>query len=228
MIVAVVVIVDASRRVFLDHIRGDEMRKEEATKSARRCQEQRDKGPDLGRRHASALLPLTSAARFRPPRTSPSDFFSRRYRKHCPFFPSENTRARARSSTCGRSLLVYPPLVTWTLVRQLSISVLMFLVGRAIPRLHRVHQQHLTDGANRSRRSARTGCGPTWTTVAPFAINSESRNLLHGIAKTLSSAINGVHSLTRFSADKNYVVVEIDFVSRSHFSPADTVVWRLG
>lgn len=95
MIVAVVVIVDASRRVFLNHIRGDEMRKEEATKSARRCQEQRDKGPDLGRRHASALLPLTSAARFRPPRTSPSDFFSRGYRKHCPFsLPKTHARAR--------------------------------------------------------------------------------------------------------------------------------------
>lgn len=38
--------------------------------------EQQDKGPDpdLGRRHASALLPLTSAARFRPPREGPSDF----------------------------------------------------------------------------------------------------------------------------------------------------------
>lgn len=182
------------------------MRKEEATKSARRCQEQRDKGPDLGRRHASALLPLTSAARYRPPRTSPSEFFFffPEISKTLSFLSLPKTHALARAFFYlrPRSLLVYPTLVTWTLVRQLSISVLMFLVGRAIPRLHRVHQQHMTDGANRSRRSARTGCGPTWTMVAPFAINSESGNLLHGIAKTLSSAINGVHSLTRFSADK--------------------------
>lgn len=38
--------------------------------------EQQDKepDPDLGRRHASALLPLTSAARSRPPQEGPSDF----------------------------------------------------------------------------------------------------------------------------------------------------------
>lgn len=34
----------------------------------------------------------------------------------------------------------YPTLVTWTLGRQL-MSVLMILVGRAPPRLHRVHQR---------------------------------------------------------------------------------------
>jgi len=38
--------------------------------------EQQDNGPDpdFGRRHASALLPLTSTACFRPPREGPSDF----------------------------------------------------------------------------------------------------------------------------------------------------------
>lgn len=89
---------------LLNHIRGDEMRKEEAT-SARRWQNQQDnKGPDpdLGRRHASALLPLTSAACSRPPREGPSDF-SRDNSRHCPHvLPSFFLGTRCVSSSFYR------------------------------------------------------------------------------------------------------------------------------
>lgn len=84
--------------------------------------------------------PLTSAARFRPPRASPSDFLLPPGIAETPAtgHPLRDPRARA-------PLLPLPASPTHsspgpTLVRQLSMSRLMFPVGRVNPRLHRVHR----------------------------------------------------------------------------------------
>lgn len=110
--------------------------------------EQQDNGPDpdFGRRHASALLPLTSTACFRPPREGPSDFsrdnetlsslsFFFFRDTPCPVFFIAN---RALLRYYIRYDFAHLITATWTLLRQL-ISVLMFLIGRISLRLYRVH-----------------------------------------------------------------------------------------
>lgn len=104
--------------------------------------EQQDKEPDLGRRHASALLPLTSAACFRPPREGPSDF-SRGVSKTLSSLTSFSFHVRVQSSHDSCSLLdviIRYVSRTWTLLRQL-ISVFMILVDRILSRLHYVHHR---------------------------------------------------------------------------------------
>lgn len=146
---------------LLDHIRGDEMRKEEAT-SARRWQNNRTKDPIP----ISAVVTLPPSSLSPPPRV-----FALRERvhpifpvitKHCPhvlLFSRDTpcpvlsiaTRAPVWIRDYPTRRLAHLGTATWTLLRQL-MSVLMVLVCRVPPRPHRVHHRerytrHICDTA---------------------------------------------------------------------------------